>query len=156
MSEELNRKLVNYSLYLLGRRDYSAKEMIKKFKEKEYDPSDIEAVMSYIQENNYQSDERFARSYINSKLGAKVGLSKIKSQLVFEKGINKDLLENVLAEYEEGELDESNTILKILQTKYRNKDLKDQKEKSKAFRFLVSKGFSFDDIKRALAVDPDE
>lgn len=153
---ELNSRLVNYSLYLLGRRDYSTKEMIKKFKEKEYLDSDIEAVMHYIQENNYQSDERFTRSYINSKLASKVGLSKIKSQLVFEKGINKELLENVLAEYAEGELDELDTILRILQTKYRNKDLKDHKEKSKAFRFLVSKGFSFDDIKRALAVEPDE
>ena len=64
---ELNPKLFNYGMYLLGRRDYSAKEMAKKFKEKEYQPEEIELVMAHLQERGYQSDERFARSFINSK-----------------------------------------------------------------------------------------
>ena len=43
---------------------------------------------------------------------------------------------------------ELENIMSILSTKYRNKDLKDFKEKNKAFRFLVSKGFNFDDINK--------
>lgn len=150
---ELNSKLFNYGMYLLGRRDYSTKEMVKKFKEKEYTSEDIEAVMAYLKENNYQSDERFTRSFINSKLSSKIGISKIKSTLAFEKGIDKELIESVVAELE---LDEVPVIIRIVEQKYRNKDLTDQKEKSKAFRFLVSKGFSFSDIKRALSVDPED
>jgi regulatory protein len=150
---ELNPKLFNYGMYLLGRRDYSAKEMAKKFKEKEYQPEEIELVMAHLQERGYQSDERFARSFINSKLGSKIGISKIKSTLAFEKGVDKELIETVVSELE---LDEVSVIMKIVAQKYRNKDLTDQKEKSKAFRFLVSKGFSFSDIKRALSVDPED
>jgi len=140
---ELNPKLYNYSIYLLAKRDYSRKEMIKKFKEKEYIQSDIEAVMNYLINNNYQSDERFTRSYINSKLAAKNGLSKIKRTLIFEKGISEDMIEDVLSGIE---IDETDNIVRILETKYRTKDLTDFKEKNKAFRYLVSKGFSFDDI----------
>jgi len=147
---ELNQRLFNYSMYLLGRRDYSVKEMVKKFKEKEYKQEDIDAVMTHIKERGYQSDERFARSYINSKLNSKIGISKIKSTLTFEKGVDKDIIENILADME---LDEVSVIVKIINQKYRNKDLKDPKEKNKAFRFLVSKGFSFDDIKRALSIE---
>ena len=150
---ELNRKLCNYGLYLLGRRDYSTKEMIKKFKEKEYTAEDIDAVMAYLKESGYQSDERFTRSFINSKLSSKIGISKIKSTLAFEKGIDKEMIENIIAELE---LDEVPVIMKIIEQKYRNKDITDQKEKSKAFRFLVSKGFSFNDIKRALSVNPED
>lgn len=127
--------------------------MAKKFKEKEYQPEEIELVMAHLQERGYQSDERFARSFINSKLGSKIGISKIKSTLAFEKGVDKELIETVVSELE---LDEVSVIMKIVAQKYRNKDLTDQKEKSKAFRFLVSKGFSFSDIKRALSVDPED
>lgn len=150
---ELNKKLFNYGMYLLGRRDYSVKEMVKKFKEKEYQAEEIELVMNYLKENGYQSDERFTRSFINSKLSSKIGISKIKSTLSFEKGIDKELIELVLSEME---IDEIPVIMKIVEQKYRNKDLTDQKEKSKAFRFLVSKGFSFSDIKRALSVNPED
>lgn len=109
--------------------------------------------MAHLQERGYQSDERFARSFINSKLGSKIGISKIKNTLAFEKGVDKELIETVVSELE---LDEVSVIMKIVAQKYRNKDLTDQKEKSKAFRFLVSKGFSFSDIKRALSVDPED
>lgn len=143
---ELNSKLFNYSIYLLARRDYSKKEMLKKFKEKEYSPTDIEAVMDYLITNGYQSDHKFTRAYINAKLGAKVGLSKIKRQLSFDKGITNEIIEDVLSEFD---IDETENIIRFLETKYRNKDLKDPKEKNKAFRFLVSKGFSFDDIKQS-------
>lgn len=141
----MNQKLYNYSIYLLGRRDYSVKELKKKFKEKEYEESDVKEVLDYLIENEYQSDEKFARSFINSKLNSKIGFSKIKSLLIYEKGIDKELAENILETIDNNELE---NIMSILNTKYRNKDLKDFKEKNKAFRFLVSKGFNFDDINK--------
>lgn len=141
----MNQKLYNYSIYLLGRRDYSVKELKKKFKEKEYEESDVKEVLDYLIEHEYQSDEKFARSFINSKLNAKIGFSKIKSLLIYEKGIDKELAENILETIDNNELE---NIMSILSTKYRNKDLKDFKEKNKAFRFLVSKGFNFDDINK--------
>lgn len=146
MENKINSKLYNYSLYLLGRRDYSIKELKNKFKEKKYEDSDIQLVLDCIIEKGYQSEERFVRSFINSKLNSKIGLSKIKSLLVFEKGINKEFVENILEEFE---IDEVDTILSLLNVKYRNKDLTDFKVKGKAFRFLVSKGFGFSDINKA-------
>jgi regulatory protein len=141
----MNKKLYNYSIYLLGRRDYSVKELKKKFKEKEYEESEVIEVLDYLQENEYQSDEKFARSFINSKLNSRIGLSKIKSLLIFEKGIDKELAESILETIDNNELE---IIMSILNSKYRNKNLKDFKEKNKAFRFLVSKGFNFDDINK--------
>lgn len=142
----MNSKLYNYSIYLLGRRDYSIKELKKKFKDKEYDESDVEEVLDYLIKNEYHSEERFTRSFINQKINAKIGFSKIKSLLIFDKGVDKDLVENIMCEFESNDLE---NIKKLIDVKYRNKDLKDFKEKNKAFRFLVSKGFSFDDINKA-------
>lgn len=143
---ELNEKLVRYGFWLLGRKEYSERELRNKFKEKEYNQDDINKVISYYQKNNYQSDERFTRMFINSKI-SKMGISKLKSKLAFEKGISKDTIEEVLAELELSEVD---NVIKIVETKYRNKDLKDHKEKAKAVRYLVSKGFSFEDINNAI------
>ena len=78
----MNQKLYNYSIYLLGRRDYSVKELKKKFKEKEYEESDVKEVLDYLIENEYQSDEKFARSFINSKLNSKIGFSKINNGIL--------------------------------------------------------------------------
>ncbi len=144
--KEMNERLLKYSIFLLSRRDYSEKELRKKYKEKEYLEDDVNIVLNYLKENNYQSDERFTRSFINSKL-SKMGIKKIKSHLSFEKGITKEVIEHVL---DDMELNEINTVIRLLESKYRNKDLTDHKEKSKAFRYLVSKGFSFDDINNAI------
>lgn len=139
----MNSKLYNYSIYLLGRRDYFVKELRMKFKEKGYEEDDVNVVLDYLIENGYQSDEKFTRSFINQKINSKIGFSKIKSTLVFEKGVDRDVVEDAMSEFESQDLE---NIRKIVGVKYRNKDLKDFKEKNKAFRFLVSKGFSFEDI----------
>lgn len=139
----MNSKLYNYSIYLLGRKDYFVKELKRKFKEKGYEEEDVIIVLDYLIENGYQSDEKFARSFVVQKINAKIGFSKIKSLLVFEKGVDRDIVENIMCEFESTDLE---NIKKLVDIKYRNKDLKDFKEKNKAFRFLVSKGFSFEDI----------
>jgi regulatory protein len=145
---ELNEKLLRYGFWLLGRKEYSEKELRTKFKEKEYNQDDINKVISYYQSNNYQSDARFTRMFINSKI-SKMGISKLKSKLSFEKGINKDTIDEVLAELELSEID---NVIKLVETRFKNKDLKDHKEKSKAVRYLASKGFSFDDINNAISI----
>lgn len=145
---ELNEKLLRYGFWLLGRKEYSEKELRTKFKEKEYNQDDINKVINYYKSNNYQSDARFTRMFINSK-NSKMGISKLKSKLSFEKGISKDTIDEVLAELELSEID---NVIKLVETRFRNKDLKDHKEKSKAVRYLASKGFSFDDINNAISI----
>lgn len=145
----LNERLLKYSIFLLSRRDYSEKELRTKFKEKEYTQVDSNKIIEYLKENKYQSDERFARAYINSKI-SKIGLSKLKSKLIYEKGVSSDIIDEVTSEMD---FDETENILRIIKTKYKNKDLKDQKERSKAFRYLASKGFSFDDINKAIKAE---
>lgn len=159
----MNSVLLNKMMYAIGLKDYSEYEMYNKFakleskkpnsigvKEKLYAREDINEAIAYLKELSYISDERYCESYIRYGMARKWGLSKIKQKLTFEKKISKDIIEEKISILEINEVD---IIVKLLETKFRNKDLKDMKIKSKAYRFLMSKGFNGGDIGKALKID---
>lgn len=147
MDNELNSKLLNYGIWLLSRKEYSEKEIREKFIKKEYESNDIEEVLNYLKERKYLSDERFAESYVRYGLNNKWGLGKIKQKILYEKGISKEILNVILDELN---IDESENIKSIINSKYRRLDLDDPKNKQKVFRGLSSKGFKINDIIRAI------
>ena len=51
---------LNYTLYLLSKRDYTEKQLRSKLKLKEYEAVEIDEAIAKAQEHNWQSDERFA------------------------------------------------------------------------------------------------
>lgn len=143
----MNEKLYNYSIFLLSRREYSEFMLREKFKEKEYLPEDIEEVMCHLKEKGYQSDERFCSNFIRSGIERKWGISKIKQKLLYEKKIDREMIESLL---EEAAVDEVSPIINILNTKFKNSDLNDYKAKAKIVRHLMSRGYKYDNINKAL------
>ena len=55
---------LNYTLYLLSKRDYTEKQLRAKLKLKEYEAVEIDGAITKAQEHNWQSDERFCTSFI--------------------------------------------------------------------------------------------
>lgn len=147
MDNELNSKLLNYGIWLLSRKEYSEREIRDKFIKKEYDPKECEDVIEYLKDRKYISDERFAESYIRYGLNNKWGLGKIKQKILYEKGISKEILNIIL---EDLQIDETENIKNIINTKYRKLDISDPKSKQKIFRGLASKGFQINDIIKAI------
>lgn len=136
----------SYVLYLLARRDYSVKELQQKLKEKEYLPDESEKAIEWAINSKYQSNERYAsgRSRYRSET---YGNRRIKMELE-DKGIQSEIIEQVLEEIET----EEERACKLMFDYNQRKNLQgewDLKIKEKAFRYFISKGFSYDSIKCA-------
>lgn len=139
-------KAKEYAIYLLGSRDYSEKDILKKL-EKRYNKEESQEVLEYLLNLRYIDDEKYAKSFINSKYKAGYGPRYIQQKL-YLKGIRKSLEEI------EGNLLDGDKILfdkSIITTgdKYlRKQRITDQKKlRERLFRHLVSKGFSYEEIK---------
>lgn len=136
----------DYFLRLLSRREYSAKELLKKGKEKGFSESVIADTISILQEKDYQSDTRLAAQIIASSQG-KYGQSMVKRKCL-EKGISADVFEQAWMKQQEtdesevtGELD--NLKAKVMR-KYKLEDFQkiEPKVKVKLFNYLSYRGFN--------------
>ena len=94
----------------------------------------------------YINDEAYIRNFIMSKKG-----SKSKREIVMllgQKGLRGESVDLIVEEMyaEESEL---STIKEIMRKKRWNPSEMDEKEKQKMFGYLMRKGFSYEEIRRA-------
>lgn len=148
--EEELKRLKEYALWLLGRRDYSEYEIQSKFKDyikkKEFISAedDYTPIIDKLKGFNYIDDERMANSIIrNSSLSFR-GPMKIKQNLSIKK-----LDESFLSNFEEDEIDWFELCKQYYLRKYPEK-ASDYNEQGKRFRHLVGRGYYPDHIKYAM------
>jgi regulatory protein len=153
--EELKtyERLKGYILWLLGRRDYSQKELYTKSKQlmqkKDMFFSDeiFNAVMEKMHEYDYQSDERTTQSFVDSYYEKGKGIIYICAKLQ-EKGIDRQTTMDFLEQHAE-DYDFFEKARTVRLRKFPN-ELDDYKDMQKCYRFLASRGFQPDEIKYAL------
>ncbi|MDD4955645.1 MAG: regulatory protein RecX [Candidatus Omnitrophica bacterium] len=141
--EGLSRAL-NYSFLLLKYRPRSRQEIIERLKRKKYPASVIEKVITSLEENNYINDKEFVRLYIASCLSRGWGRRRIDYALK-KLGIAEDAREN--ASFDKQAFYER--LKELVEKKISNKK-RDKKTYQKIVRNLAAKGFSYEDITRAL------
>lgn len=141
------KHLLKYALWLLGKKEVSSK-MLKDSIRKKFPDAILEdetKVISYLTENKYLSDSRFAEMYIRYSKSKKWGPMKIKFKLK-EKGISAELIEQMEPAWNESRIEELSEYC-IGKFKLENNDWKslpyDEKSKfrNKIMRHLASKGF---------------
>lgn len=147
MSEEYD-KLMRYVFGILSKKRYTNFELQKKLrlysKKHDIDPEYTLPAMLRLEELNYINDEQFARDYVLQRIRLRPkGIFLLKRELR-HKGIGKEMIETL---FNEIDIDEYQ-IAKDLMVKQMAKWQKypSQKQKSKAFQFLGSKGFQVDTI----------
>ena len=64
-SSELTPREV--AIQMLSRREYSRAELARKLQQKSFQPDEIDACLDRLEEQNLQSDERFAESFKRSR-----------------------------------------------------------------------------------------
>lgn len=133
-------KLYQYVLGLLARRDYSRRELEQKLAAKTDDPNLIESLLSRVEELNYQSDERFAESFVRHKALSGKGPMVIRQGLKL-KGIDSDLIERAMSK---DEYDWYALALDTYNRKFRSGPIDSPKERARRQRFMFSRGFSSD------------
>ena len=109
----------------------------------------IQEAVTLMYEYNYFNDERYVESYTRSYMAQK-SRSLIEKELSM-KNLSVDNLRDIIEQvYEDEEKDEDEVIERLLEKKFKNQDLSDEKVKRRAMAFLVRHGFSFDKINNHL------
>ena len=138
------KKALNKCADFLSRREHSVKELKVKLMRTVDEESAQKAIDRYI-EAGYLDDEHFCRSLVEYMINNKhCSLNHIKQEC-FRRGVARDIVERVLADFE---FDSVSTIVELLENKYSNKLCEDN-GKNKAIAALQRKGFSYSDIKSA-------
>lgn len=161
LSEAEVGKLVEKVYGLLNIRYRSEKEIrdyIKQlsFKRKIKDKDEIsevvvEALIEKLKKRDLINDVRFAKEWVDARRKSKKkGINAIKSEL-FQKGINREIVDEVLSNEGTEELSEENLAKEALEKKLRIwKSLPEPELKQKAIQFLMRKGFNYDVAKQVI------
>lgn len=138
-------KCKNAALRIVEKTYKSEKELKDKLLLKGYDKDSIEKSIEFLKEYGFINDNNFAKLYIKDKNRTQ-GKSKIKYDLI-KKGISEDIIESSISNIDED--DERDNAYNIAIKKY-NVIAKREDDKyklsQKLFRFLLSKGYSYDTV----------
>jgi regulatory protein len=140
--KEPSRPAKQYVLWLLGRREWAAKELQQRLKFKGYKDASIEEAMQFLATHNLQSDAKYAASRVRIR-SRSYGDRRLLQELN-HKGVDVDTARDALTEaVSEQE--------RAVQAAQRFAGLEPEvKLKAKAWRFLSARGFSSDAVKFAL------
>jgi regulatory protein len=131
------------ALRLLARREHSRAELAAKLAPHAGSPGAVEGLLDDLAARRLLSDARFAEARAH-QLARKYGAARIRHDLR-SKGIAEELLQRVAPP--EGELERARAIL---ERKYRA-PAATREERARRARFLHSRGFSYDLIRRLLS-----
>ena len=144
----------NKMLSFLARREHSAEELRRKIKQNSsifkivYSSELVEKCLLEMQEKGFQSDDRFARQYVESKLANKPhGPLKILAGL-FNRGISRELANLVLNELGNQELWLKKSIEWLKKIQKKGKNLTPQALSQK----LYQQGFAWETIEKAVVI----
>ena len=141
------KSLRQRALEYLGKREYSYAELGQKLKTYLAEDEDFEVITAILEDfktRGWLSDKRFTEQIVHARQ-AKFGVAKIARELR-EKGVSQELIAGAVATVKGNEL---NNAVEIWRKKFKaapeNRD-----EWAKQARFLQSRGFGFDVIKKVL------
>lgn len=137
MDAKLNADMRYAVFNLLARREHSRKELYDKLKRRFDDRETVDQVLDEIKQEGLQSDERFAESFVRSRVQRGQGPVKIRYDLR-QKGIPGDLIDASLEAFD----DRWMSLAKdLVNGKYGGESATDQKEKQRRMRFVMQRGF---------------
>ena len=138
----------DYALRLIEFKDRTEKELREKLKEKNYDENSIDDEIEFLKNYGYIDDKRYAEHFVNDAINLKKwGKIRIRSELL-RKGIDRDIVDNAIDDAFEDIGD--NLVFSQMQTRFKNSDFSNIKERTRIFNFFMRRGFSPDEIKGAM------
>ena len=141
IEEILEKRAKERVLYLLNDMDKTEYEVSEKLKAGFYPQEIIDNTISYLKSYHYIDDDRFARQYIEQK---KDSLSyRQLMQKLMNKGISKEILNEILEGKEDGELE---ALDKLLRKKNVDFSRISTEEKQKIYAYFIRRGFAYENI----------
>ena len=140
-----NRELVSAALHLLARRDMTEREFVTKMTGKEFAKDDIAEISAWCSAEGFLSEARYTD--INARrLSARYGARRVGATLK-QKGVKEELIAETITQLAESDFARA----RALWLRKFGEPPVGATEKNKHFRFLQSRGFGFDVIKRVIA-----
>lgn len=156
-SEEQKQKSTkdayNYAIRLLGLRDYSKYKMHQKLHERGYTREQTEEVVEKLIEMNYLREAEYARMRMRQLLDKGYA-----PDFIVKKCQSEHLSvtnEDILSVQEKYEIEDADQIQKLIDKKLRFRNIPTDYEgkmklKNKVMRFLLAKGYRYDQVKEAV------
>jgi len=138
----MKKAVYESALRLLTRREHSQLELSRKLTAKDFEPEIINIVIIQLTEEGWQSDSRFAMSFTRHRINQGFGKLKIAAELN-QRGISEFDCDSVLVDLG---VSWNEVLERVYQKKYPPSDSISFKEKAKRTRFMVQRGFSYQQI----------
>lgn len=139
----------NSALKIIERSYKTEKEVIEKLQMKGYEQNHIEASIEFLKEYKFLNDDYYAEAFIKDKLNSK-GSQRIKQDLI-KKGIPRDKIEEKLEGIDKSAGKNTARVLANKKLRIIQKSENDTyKISGKLYRFLISKGYTYDVVKEVV------
>lgn len=137
---EIKQKMAAYCTY----QDRCHQEVEQKMRDFLLIPEAKDEILLYLMKENYLNEERFTRSYIRGKFYIKSwGRNKIRNHLKF-KGVPEKLINQCFDEIDDD--DYVKTLAKIYSQYFSRQTGKEYQKKSKTVKYLLGRGFEYEEI----------
>ncbi len=160
MTQQTNEKkkpqvsLRQRALDYLAKREYSVAELAQKLntvaRQYELDADEIPEILADFKKRNWVSDTRFTEQILHARK-SKFGSARIAHELR-EKGVSDELISEAVQDVKENELANAKAVWR---KKY-DAPPSSREEWAKQARFLQSRGFGFEIIKKVINKQKDE
>ena len=132
------------ALRLLSQREHSRLELERKLAAHETEPGQLAKALDELQARGFISEERVVESVVHRR-AAKLGTARVKQELQ-AKGLSGEAVNEALEQLRSTELDRAREV-------WRRKFAEpttDPKERARQIRFLVSRGFAAEVVRRVV------
>ena len=150
MTQVLPKRAKLRAMNLLKNKEYTVKQLRDKLLEGGYPESVVKEALDYVAGFHYTDDLRYAVAFISCHESTR-SRHRMEQDLI-GRGIDRDTLERAWQEWEEqgGRQDEQAMIWKLLEKRGYDPGKADMKERQRQGAFLMRRGFSGEQIRKAL------
>jgi regulatory protein len=133
------------ALRLLSLREHSRQELERKLKPFEETPGELAEALDFLQAKDFINEQRVVESVVNSR-SRKLGASRVRQELQ-AKGLPAEAIAEAVQAMRSTELERAREVWR----KKFGEPPVDQAARAKQVRFLISRGFAAEVVKRVVA-----
>ena len=139
----------SYAFRLLSYRSRSRREMLEKFRSKEFEPEDIDAVMEFLEKSNLINDVELALELLSYSAGSRpLGKNGIR-MFMLKRGLDRSLVDDTLSDHT-SEMEEK-TAMEFAERKSRVlSNYPPKVARRRLWAMLQRRGFRNDVIRKAV------
>ena len=148
-TEILDKRAKKRCLLILQKKDQTERQLRDRLAADEYPEQVIENAIEYVRSFGYVDDLKYACRYIESMQDTRSVLQ-MKTDLL-KKGIASGIVEEALEKADR--TDERSQIRRLIEKRHYDLSGADPKERQKMIRFLLGRGYRYDQIAKEIDID---